>query len=293
MKYFYDTEFLEGTQDKRFLGIKYGKTKPTIDFISIGIVSEDGREYYGISKDFNLKQAWNRYDRAEQTIFEKRNGFEGKKVYWIRDNVLLPIHYKLAMKEGKWDESIMGFEEWKKFITNKEQGCYSDRHFKTFERLLNKYGKSNLQIANDICEFFYSFGEDNLDSLSPLTAAQIYGPSDKSLHPELYGYYSAYDHVVFCWLFGRMIDLPKGFPMYSKDMKQIFDSKLENKTGSTYISVEGSSTAKSIIWGNLSFEEKIEEVKTWKEYPKNENCHDALSDAKWHKNLYEFINKYL
>lgn len=33
MRYFYDFEFLEGKQDKRFLGIKYGKTKPTIDVI--------------------------------------------------------------------------------------------------------------------------------------------------------------------------------------------------------------------------------------------------------------------
>ena len=52
MKYFLDTEFLEGTQKKWF-----GQTKPTIDLISIGIVCEDGREYYAISKDFNLKEA--------------------------------------------------------------------------------------------------------------------------------------------------------------------------------------------------------------------------------------------
>ena len=57
MNYFLDTEFLEGTQKTLF-----GKSKPTIDLISIGIVAEDGREYYAISKDFNLKEAWNRYD---------------------------------------------------------------------------------------------------------------------------------------------------------------------------------------------------------------------------------------
>lgn len=51
MKYFIDTEFLEGTQDKTIFGIKYGQTKPTIDLISIGIVAEDGREYYAVSKD--------------------------------------------------------------------------------------------------------------------------------------------------------------------------------------------------------------------------------------------------
>ena len=36
MKYFLDTEFLEGSQKTWF-----GHTKPTIDLISIGIVAED------------------------------------------------------------------------------------------------------------------------------------------------------------------------------------------------------------------------------------------------------------
>ena len=57
MNYFLDTEFLEGTQ-KTF----FGKTKPTIDLISIGIVCENGNTYYAISNEFNLKDAWNRYD---------------------------------------------------------------------------------------------------------------------------------------------------------------------------------------------------------------------------------------
>ena len=35
---------------------------------------------------------------------------------------------------------------------------------------------------------------------------------------ELWGWYSAYDHVILCQLFGRMIDLPKGWPMYTKDL---------------------------------------------------------------------------
>lgn len=43
MKYFIDTEFIEGSQTKRLLSIPIGKTKPTIDLISIGIVPEDGR----------------------------------------------------------------------------------------------------------------------------------------------------------------------------------------------------------------------------------------------------------
>jgi len=37
---------------------------------------------------------------------------------------------------------------------------------------------------------------------------------------EFYGYYSAYDWVLFCQLWGRMVDLPKSFPHYCNDVKQ-------------------------------------------------------------------------
>jgi hypothetical protein len=43
MKYFYDTEFIE---DGR-----------SIELISIGVVAEDGREYYGVSSEFNPQRA--------------------------------------------------------------------------------------------------------------------------------------------------------------------------------------------------------------------------------------------
>jgi hypothetical protein len=42
VKYFYDCEFLED-----------GKT---IDFISIGIVAEDGREFYAVSNEFDTRR---------------------------------------------------------------------------------------------------------------------------------------------------------------------------------------------------------------------------------------------
>lgn len=41
--------------------------------------------------------------------------------------------------------------------------------------------------------------------------------------PEFWAYYADYDWVVLCQLFGRMIDLPKGWPMYCRDFKQICD----------------------------------------------------------------------
>lgn len=37
---------------------------------------------------------------------------------------------------------------------------------------------------------------------------------------ELWGWYSSYDHVCLAQLFGRMIDLPKGLPMLTRDLKQ-------------------------------------------------------------------------
>ena len=38
--------------------------------------------------------------------------------------------------------------------------------------------------------------------------------------PEMWGYFADYDWVLFCWLFGAMVDLPKGWPMFCLDLKQ-------------------------------------------------------------------------
>lgn len=71
---------------------------------------------------------------------------------------------------------------------------------------------------------------------------------------EFWGYYSAYDHVALCQLFGRMADLPEGWPMYTRDLKQLCDS-LGNPT--------------------LPKQGKDE--------------HNSLLDARWNKQAYEFL----
>jgi hypothetical protein len=38
--------------------------------------------------------------------------------------------------------------------------------------------------------------------------------------PQLWAWYGAYDHVALCQLFGRMVDLPAGVPMWTNDLKQ-------------------------------------------------------------------------
>jgi hypothetical protein len=41
--------------------------------------------------------------------------------------------------------------------------------------------------------------------------------------PEFWAYYADYDWVALCQCFGTMMDLPKGFPMYCRDIKQWCD----------------------------------------------------------------------
>lgn len=49
--------------------------------------------------------------------------------------------------------------------------------------------------------------------------------------PEFWAYYADYDWVALCQLYGRMVDLPKGWPMFCRDLKQVAgDRKLIPQT---------------------------------------------------------------
>lgn len=123
MRYYLDTEFIER-------GRKY-----PIELISIGIVAEDGREFYAISNEF------------DSTDIDP----------WIQMNVLITLETDI--------ERI---------------SCH--------------------EIATRVLQFI--------------------GDASK---PEFWAYYADYDWVVFCQLFGRMVDLPKHFPMYCNDLKQLYN----------------------------------------------------------------------
>jgi hypothetical protein len=43
-------------------------------------------------------------------------------------------------------------------------------------------------------------------------------------NPEFWAYYADYDWVVLCQLYGTMMQLPKGWPMFCRDVKQLADS---------------------------------------------------------------------
>jgi hypothetical protein len=42
---------------------------------------------------------------------------------------------------------------------------------------------------------------------------------------ELWAWYADYDHVALCQLFGKMIDLPSQFPMFTRDLRQHWEYK--------------------------------------------------------------------
>jgi len=56
-------------------------------------------------------------------------------------------------------------------------------------------------------------------------AVTFFCDSKKYGKPEFWGYYSAYDHVALCQLFGTMMDLPEGWPYYTRDLRQWLDER--------------------------------------------------------------------
>lgn len=152
MRIFYDTEFIED-----------GKT---IDLISIGMVTEDGREYYAVNSA--LADQWGPGRRLRRRI--EKNG-------WLMQNVVPG----LPKPSGDWNLYMP-----KSWLFN-----YRDPAVKRRDR-----------IAAEVRDFVLGTDPDQVP------------------HVELWAWYGAYDHVVLSQLFGRMIDLPEGMPMWTNDLKQ-------------------------------------------------------------------------
>jgi len=252
MKYFIDTEFIEGFHKPLF-----GKKRHFIDLISIGIVAEDGRTYYAVSNEFNPKDADD----------------------WVRENVIDKIEAQLFQQQPTFAKSHFNF---------------------SLKELLKQYGKPNKQIATEVEKFC----KPNETRANNAGVDAIIGNIDPNI--EFYGYYADYDWVLFCSLFGRMIDLPKGFPMYCKDLKQILDETLLNyKKTVKYFDTErrmafsgnfeeltfaDSIKEKEIDLSKYDLKYKLDFMKKYHSgYPKQENEHNALDDAKWNFELYKFI----
>jgi hypothetical protein len=79
--------------------------------------------------------------------------------------------------------------------------------------------------------------------------------------PEFWGYFADYDWVVFCQLWGPMISLPKGFPTYCRDLKQLLDQ--HQLKGTELVKIDKS------------------------------KLHHALYDARYEKSVFEELTKRL
>ena len=134
----YDLEFLE---DGR-----------TIELISIGMVCDDGREYYAVNRDMPKRKI--------------------RKHKWLMENVVPHL------PKAHGDER------------NYQIGWL----FNPYDRCV----KSKPQIADEVMDFIRSAGPD----------------------VQLWANYGAYDHVCLAQLWGRMIDLPEGVPMFTNDIQQ-------------------------------------------------------------------------
>ena len=275
MKYYMDTEFHEYQKQPRFLGIPIGKPIDTIELISIGMVSENDETYYAVSNDFDVKAAWYKW----QPRYEKRNMGMTRievKEYWLRENVLKPIFDEMVLLSNKAaikQNHIIGYGG----IVH-----HPDFTLRNFKKLLKRFGKSREEIAYGIKVFIADIGLKHEKSLNDRIEL------DK---PKFYAYYADYDWVVFCWLFGRMVDLPNGFPYYCIDLKQRLDETLREKLSmQCFLTINGNKKqfdANKINANNL--EEVLAWVKNLESYPKEINSHNALSDSIWNKKLHEFI----
>lgn len=255
MKYFLDTEFIEGMtlRNEGLLRFTHPKRlrreRHFIDLISISIVAEDGREYYAISNEFNPKDANE----------------------WVKDNVISKLEYRESWEPyGQWDKIYEGWEA------------------------VKKIGKPNRQIAKEIVDFINPAWlgqpvESNKDGKIELSAETVEfinlhnakpfdfeGIADYYFaQPEFYGYYADYDWVLFASLWGTMMDLPKGFPMYCRDLKQMFDDKcMEHVVKENY---------------SFNFEDAMRGLEGMPSYPTQVDEHNALADAHWNRALYNFI----
>ena len=143
--------------------------------------------------------------------------------------------------------------------------CEDGRELYLINRQYNYAEASQWVIDNVITPMYIeTVNGDNRNRFNIVDFHEYYGKSISLIReeilqfigddkPEFWGYYCDYDWVVFCWIFGKMIDLPEGYPMYCRDLKQMLDEK-----------------------GIKSIKKPVGE-------------HNALVDAKWNEKLYQHI----
>lgn len=205
---------------KVFIDSEFIDTGSKIELISIALVKETGEKYYAINKNCNFR-------KADQ---------------WIKDNVISKLPYR--------DDNFLFFTrrkqekiKWK----NKKQIIDDICLFLNIEKEISYVIRNNLLFK--YIDYFL------LKYFPKLISKKINYKYIGKEKIEFWGDYCEYDYVVFCQLFGKMIDLPKGLPMHFYDLRDL----------SNYLDIE------------IPIQDEI-------------NRHDALEDALWIKRMYEYLN---
>lgn len=274
MKYYLNTEFIEDFHKPLF-----GKRRHHIDLISIALKAEDGRELYLISSEYE-------YEKTD---------------LWIRENVIPPMHKATVSEKKRKGEQQL-------FVTEKN-----------FQRI---YGLKNRDIARKILEFINpdlgwpveSYNNSELVPGANTSLSRHFDTHNVHAHtikqvvngavqeceyyfanPQFYGYYSHYEWVLFCSLFGKMTDLPKGFPLYCRDLKQTLD-ETAGAINQLSVLVEGSRwtvrgpVPKDIVdVSTYTLSQKLELLKSHNDFPREREGNDTMDDARWRKSLDEFL----
>jgi hypothetical protein len=159
MRIYYDTEFVE---DGR-----------TIDLVSIGIIADNGDEYYAVSNGFNIA-AFARNPWLVEHVWPSLPQRSDEE----RERVLRDIDRAVML-----GDLVVTSPAHKRLLA-------------AFDRTAPEV-RSRPQIRADVADFILSYPD-----------------------PELWAWYGAYDHVALAQLFGGMIELPDGVPMWTNDLKQ-------------------------------------------------------------------------
>lgn len=187
IRYFYDTEFVEN-----------GKT---IDLVSIGIVAVPDWALAALANPADLTPVSDIRQRAAAGLVRTYYAVNAdadldalKGDDWLVRNVLphLPLNY--------YRKDVEAYIE----VPGKPGRLPDALKYVDLDRTATVV-KPKQVIANEVRDFI----------LAPLDGTQ----DDPRL--ELWADYAAYDHVALAWLWGRMIDLPAGIPMYTNDLQQL------------------------------------------------------------------------
>jgi hypothetical protein len=171
-------------------------------------------------------------------------GFYEERVYWIRENVLKPIFDELCIFE----------------LYNHEHYTFT---YSNLKKLINKYGKTNKQIIEEINKFI-----PNGKILNNYYEIE-------SIKNKLYTYHTNHNWLALCWLFETMNNIQAEFQMDVTNLKQELDE----------IALK--------MFPDFTLEKAIEILKLHPniKYPKQSNTHNSLNNAKFNRDLYNFLTK--